>query len=391
MTVMHLVLNQFVNDQRVLRAAKLSRRFGETWVLALHRDGLSREEEQEGCRVRRFALRTRGLSRMPVVQLIKYAEATARMAAAAARLKPALVHAHDLNALPIGYLAARWCGARLVYDAHEYWRGASSMRRFPRWMRAVASGLEGVLARRTDAAITVSEPIADTLARELRIPRPVVVRNVPERPPDRDKAGEGPGPLRAALEIPAGTPVVLYQGGMSAFRGLFVLLEAFARVAQPAVLVFLGDGPEAPALRARAAALGLGERVRFHPAVPAHDLHRWTRDATIGCCPTEGGFPNHDMALANKLFEYIQAGVPLLVSDLPAQAALVQRHGVGEVFPDGDVIALAACIDGMLADPERIARYRAASVVAARELHWGHEQEVLADLYQRLLVPPARG
>lgn len=55
----------------------------------------------------------------------------------------------------------------------------------------------------------------------------------------------------------------------------------------------------------------------------------------------QGTCLNHCLALPNKIFEYIQAGIPILVSDLPEMQRVVVDYGVGEVFPDGDDQILA--------------------------------------------------
>src|SRR3954469_2165277 len=96
----------------------------------------------------------------------------------AARLRPDVVHAHDVAMLPSGYLAARIAGALLVYDTHEFARGvAYRSRPYALLVRAI----ETLLVRRADAVITVSDGIAARLKELYRLRRePVVVRNFPE-------------------------------------------------------------------------------------------------------------------------------------------------------------------------------------------------------------------
>ncbi|HEX6702861.1 MAG TPA: glycosyltransferase, partial [Gaiellaceae bacterium] len=84
-----------------------------------------------------------------------------------------VVHANDLDTLPAAWLLARASGARLVYDAHELYTEQEPDP--PRLHRAVARGLEGALARRADAVVTVSEPIADELQHRFRLPLPPFV------------------------------------------------------------------------------------------------------------------------------------------------------------------------------------------------------------------------
>src|SRR5204862_180679 len=91
-----------------------------------------------------------------------------------------VVHANDLDTLPAAWLLARASRARLVYDAHELYTEQEPDP--PRLHRAVARTLEGVLARRADAVVTVSEPIAEELQHRLRLREtPTAVLNAPER------------------------------------------------------------------------------------------------------------------------------------------------------------------------------------------------------------------
>src|SRR6185437_13067932 len=86
--------------------------------------------------------------------------------------------ANDLDTLPAGYLIARARRARLVYDAHELYSGFEADP--PRLWWRLSLALEGLFARRSDAVVTVSEPIAAELTRRLRLRRtPVLVLNCP--------------------------------------------------------------------------------------------------------------------------------------------------------------------------------------------------------------------
>src|SRR5690606_2513152 len=103
---------------------------------------------------------------------------------------------------------------------------------------------------------------------------PVVLYNTPER-----RAVPDTGRLRRAAGLPEGQPVVLYQGGLRAGRGLPALLDALGAVPE-AALVVIGDGPMEEELRRRAAPLG--DRVRFLGFVPPGDLPGYTAGADLG-------------------------------------------------------------------------------------------------------------
>jgi len=388
-TFVHVVLNPFTHDARVLRAASLGMEMGgRVSVFAMHGPGLPGSERVDGLEVRRFGLATRPLPRRRAWQMLKYAELAARMTATGARIRPDLVHAHDLNALPIGWAIARLTGARLVYDSHELWADRSPGERRPGWFLRAGLKAERFFGRRSDAVITVSDGIADLLRRDAGLRVDGIVRNLPEPAPPSSDSERG-GPLRRALGVGPDAPVLLYQGGLHPGRGLEGLVEAAARLPRASlVLAFLGAGSLRAALEERAAALSLGSDVRFLEAVPPGELLEWTRGATLGLHPIEARGLNHRYCLPNKLFEYIQAGVPVLVSDLPEMRRVVEEYRVGETCPPGDPAALAERIGVMLSDPARLATYRRNTIRAASELNWNREKGRLAEVYRRLLGEP---
>lgn len=381
----HLLLHPFINDNRVLRAAQVSRRFGPTHVLALLEPGLPPHEDVDGFRVWRIGLRSRPWSKRAPVQVLKYLEAIWRFLRKGRHLRPDIVHAHDLDALPIGYLLARACGSRLIYDSHELWSSAPHLARQPGWITRIRLSAERLFAQQADQVIAVSDGIADVMARELGIRRPVVVHNMPSLPP---AGGDFPGPLRRSLGLSPAAAILLYQGKFAPTKGVELLVDAMRFVRhRDAVLVLLGEGPLEPLLRANVASSKLAGRVLFHPSVPGKELYAWTRDATIGLYAVEGVHLSKRLSLANKFFEYLQAGLAVIVSDMPEMRQLVDRYEFGEAVPPADAPELARRIDALLDEPSRLERYRVAARRAAAEL--ARDRGGALDGLYRLLITPS--
>lgn len=386
--ILHLLTNDFRNDARVLRAAQCALDVGQTAVvLARHTDGLAEHETIGGVTVRRFRLVTRVLPKYRPVQLAKYLELAIRMVWAGIRIRPAIVHANDLSTLPIGYVITRLTGARLLYDSHELWSSILGKGGNGSPVLRPALRLERSLARKADAVITVSSGIAKTMSEELGIEVPRVIRNIPEPPAGFNVDARAPSPLRQSLAIDEDVPVVLYQGGMFRGRGLATLLAAMQEVRHPkAILVLLGNGPLVPELKNQVHGTpALRDRVRFLPAVPTAELLEWTRGATIGVHPIEGDSRNHQLCLPNKLFEYIHAGLPVLVSDMPEMKRLVEEMGLGKVFVAGNAIDLAGKLDSLLCDEAAISFHRTRVAAAQQVLTWKSERLALCEIYRGLL------
>jgi len=319
-----------------------------------------------------------------------------RFVAGVRRVRPDVVHAHDAAMLLPGILGARLTGAQLVYDSHEL---ATSVPYRERLWATFVAGIERLVVPRCAALITVSEGIAERLQARYRLARtPTVVRNVSALSPD------GRGGLRERLGIAADTPLVLHQGAPAPARGCEVLVEAVSRL--PGVhLAFLGDPEPGYATTLRRviakhdlagrggaehamAFRGAGEhnlagRVTLLPSIPLEDLLAHTAEADVGVTLLQDTCLNHRLALPNKLFEYIAAGVPVVAADLPETRRLVEGHGVGWCVPPADPAALAEALRLALQGPhdpalhERLAR-------AAGELCWARERDRLLELYARL-------
>jgi glycosyltransferase involved in cell wall biosynthesis len=205
------------------------------------------------------------------------------------------------------------------------------------------------------------------------------VRNLPDAsgPP-------GTGRLRDSLGIGA-APLVLHQGAPAPHRGCGQLVRAMASVPD-AHLVFLGDegDPGYGAVLGRLAAdCGLQERVHLVPSVALEELLAETAQADVGVSLLEDVCENHRLALPNKVFEYVAAGVPVVVSRLPEISRLVEDRGIGWTADASDPDDVARALREALAG--RADRELASSLVAAAaELSWTRERQRLLAVYEGL-------
>jgi glycosyltransferase involved in cell wall biosynthesis len=362
-----------VHDGRVLREAGALADAGHD-VVVVHLPSGDEDEVAGGFRLR-SATPPEWMRRLP--RTIWRVLALASIARAARAERPDVVHANDIAMLIPGYLASRLPRAGLVYDTHEYAVGVPYRKAVWAWLAAT---IERLLIRRCDGVITVSDGIAERLQARYRLAeRPVVVRNVPDLPPPNPQAAPD---LREGMGVGA-APLVLHQGAVADGRGADNLVRAVARM-DSAHLLFLGaDVAFAERLRELGNEVGLDGRLHFHPPVALAELLSYTTQADVGVSLLEDTCENHRLALPNKLFEYLAADLPVVVSDLPEMSRLVTERVVGWTTDPGDPADIARVLELALEERNDPALHERVGAAAA-ELSWPHERSRLTGLYAAL-------
>jgi len=94
---------------------------------------------------------------------------------------------------------------------------------------------------------------------------------------------------------------------------------------------------------------------------------------------------NYRFSLPNKLFDYIQAGVPVLVSNLPEMRRIVEHYQIGAIAETHQRKDLAEKMTAVLWDSEKNALWKENLKIAAQELCWENEESVLREIYSPFL------
>jgi glycosyltransferase involved in cell wall biosynthesis len=181
--------------------------------------------------------------------------------------------------------------------------------------------------------------------------------------------------------------VILYHGGFQRERGLEVLMQAMTddRL-QQSHLVLLGFGALEDRLRTAAAEPSLGGRVHVLPAVPPDDLLQWVASADVSAIPIQPTTLNHRLSTPNKLFESLAVGTPVVASNMPGMAAIVDDSGCGVLVDPTNRESVVAGISKLLdLDPGAMNDLRARCQRAAHERYnWEVESKRLLAVYDRL-------
>lgn len=293
-----------------------------------------------------------------------------RLAAATAAVRADLYIAHYPAALPAARAAARRHGARFAYDAEDFHPGdlpdGPTAARPNRWIDT----LERQALPRAAYVTAASPGIADAYAEHYGIARPTVIRNTFPR-------AEAPsGATPAGTERPRPT-LYWFSQTRGRDRGLECALEAVARASTRPHLHLRGDRREAFDARflARARTLGCADRVvLLDPAAPS-DMVALAARHDAGLAGETGHTRNRRIALTNKIFTYILAGIPAVLSDIPAHVAFAaETPGAALLYRTDDPASLAGVLDRLFGSPERLAAARAAAHALGRTtLNWEAE------------------
>jgi glycosyltransferase involved in cell wall biosynthesis len=393
-----LVRNDCRTDFRVLKEAGSVARAGyRVTVVAANTYGPLERETRDGFEIIRVPVER---ARTRVERYLNlFPRTMRRMAEVAAGVGAAIYHAHDTDATVPAWLAARRVPrAQLIYDAHEVgFLSFSEMLHYSpfSWM-TVPGALSGwgwqslfewIIRRRTSAVISVNDVLADLQAAHYGIPRPTVVMNCPPLAP---VAADQRRVLADRIGVAPETPIVICSGMFALDRGDGPGLENLLRSAallHRGVIVLVGNVgalPQFEPLRALAASPGLADRAFVLPPVSPAEVATYLAGASIGVIPLQlrGHFR---YASPNKLFEYMAAGLPVVYGDLPPVHVLCERYGCGLPCDPGSPASIAGALNRLLDDPALHARQRAGALAAAQVYNWEAQEQVLLDLYRRLL------
>jgi glycosyltransferase involved in cell wall biosynthesis len=233
--------------------------------------------------------------------------------------------------------------------------------------------------------ITVSYPIVQEMYNRFNISKVSLVRNIPPY-----RVVPSSNRLREHIGLSSNIRIALYQGNLQPDRALDKLVMAAKFLERNNMIILMGKGVgSTPSeLEALAEREEVSDRFRIIPPVPYEELLDWTASADIGLIVSSPDYSlNVRMFLPNKLFEYLMADLPVLASQLPAIAELIETYDVGRVLTSLEPTDIGAEINAMLADRVGLERMQRNALLASqRDLNWEKESQVLLGLYHNILL-----
>ena len=278
-----------------------------------------------------------------------------------------VVHAHDFTALDIGARIAREAKVPLIYDSHEWWLGRQRQYRPTPVMDFREAALEGKLAREAKAVITVGESIADLMRSQRGCREVFVVRNSFPNSGDTSSLVVSP---------PKG---IIYTGRIDAFRELEVTIKVSQQISIP--ICWMGNHENQWAAQWVPLARAVGIEVLAPQQLSA--VTSAMQSAGLVFVIHSNRFESHRLAMPNKLFHAVQAGVPVIATNVPELAKIVTKYDLGELYEAEDAASMSAAIARAIARHGDLVR----NVNAAKgELSWERDEEALLQIYRGVLM-----
>lgn len=377
----HVVMalsNPFTRDPRVYNEARSLVRAGhDVTLIAWDREGTHRAtEEVKGIRVVRLGhtpwMRAMGFDLFRLRGWWRAIERQATMIHGAHPID--VMHCHDLDTLPAGVRLKRRLGVRLVYDAHEIF-GHMVARDLPAVIGSYFLSLERRLAPQANQILIENTVMRDYMRGLVgdRVPVDIVMnaKDVPVGPYQPEPAGPPGARLR-----------VLYIGTLNESRFLLGTVEAL-RDLDGVELVIGGLGKPGYVERLREACQA-SDNARFIGPVDPGDVIPMTRDAHVVLCLTDPQDPNNRIATANKQFEAMAAGRPIITSEGTFLADFTLEHGLGVAVSHTRSGIRRGIVDLRDDQAGRIRFGKAALAAGQTRFNWGEQERVLRAVYERL-------
>ncbi len=363
------VINDLITDQRVARTCSVLFDLNYKVVLIGREQKLSRPMEKRDYDCKRMRLL---FEQGPQFYLFF----NLRLFFVLLFTKADLLLANDLDTLLPNYLVSKIKGIPLIYDSHEIFCEVPELVNNPAKKRVWAK-LESWIIPKLKYCITVNKSIADYFTTKYNVPF-IFVRNIPDYTKKENLKS------RIDLNLPIGKKIVILQGaGINVQRGAEELVEAFQYIDESHFLLIVGSGDVIHQLKENVIKLSLQNKVKFIDKIPASELRHYTSNSNLGVTIDKDSNMNYHFSLPNKVFDYMNAGIPVLATRLPEIEKLVNDYHIGTFIENHEPQHIAEQIKSFL-NSEDYLKYKSNTVIASIENNWQTEKQKLIKLINEI-------
>ena len=276
--------------------------------------------------------------------------------------------ANDLDTLLPNFLISKLKNKPIVYDSHELFTEVPELLNRP-FVKSIWLYIEHLCLPNLKHLYTVSESIAEYYRKKYKI-KISVIRNFPlTRQINRMQKSQK-------------NKVIIYQGAVNKDRGLELMLLAMKYV--EAKLYIVGGGDLLCDIKKYASKHHLEDKVVFVGKKHFSELFSITQTADLGLSFEEDTCLAYKYSLPNKIFDYINAEIPVLVSDLPEFKKIISQYGIGAILKSRDPKSVAAQIKFLLSSSDQ--KMFTKIKLAKKEFNWLKEEKKLFSIFDRITI-----
>jgi glycosyltransferase involved in cell wall biosynthesis len=305
----------------------------------------------------------------------------------ALRLKADCYHCNEVDSWMLGVALKVFLSCKVVFDAHEAYPEEFAESRFPKALRPSVSFcirlLFRLLTAASDRIVLAKASIASDFPNGPD--KRVLVRNyVSIAYAQEDSRQRAKTEHRLRMRI-------IHVGLISRSRGWPQLLASLCAASEEMEILFVGqfnDGSE-PEFHACAAQLGVADRVSVEPWLPFHEAFRRVADSDVGVVAFQPGRYNHVHALPHKMFDYMVAGLPIVVPSFAVEVSRIVREAdCGLIVDSADPSSIREALEFLArrADERTRLGENGRQAVLTR-YNWDREARTLENMYWELFAP----
>ena len=290
--------------------------------------------------------------------------------------KTDLFYVNDLDTLAPMFLLSKLKKKPLIYDSHELFCEVPELKS-SRIKKSIWQKLEGYIIPKLQTCITVNVSIAKIYEAKYNVPF-YIIRNIS----DFDQSFIPKS--RVQLSLPEDKKIILLQGaGINVDRGAEELIDAMEFV-QNAVLYIIGSGDVWENLKQKVSFnKSIQNKVVLINKLPKSELINYTFNADIGLSIDKNTNLNYLYSLPNKIFDYIQAEIPILASRLPEIENIILQYKIGDFIDDHNPKTIANKLNEMLYS-QQLSSYKKYLAIAKKEITWKSEKEKLLTIIKNI-------
>lgn len=293
-----------------------------------------------------------------------------------------VIHCHDLNTLPVAVLIKTFNYKKkiaIIYDTHELAiddvPSESRIKKFFKYL------IERFFIRFCSKVVCVGDLIGQKYVELYKIKPPSIILNCPPLETSFNNYANKKNYFREKYKINASQKIFIYQGLLNEGRCIRMWLDVFKNFNHDdPVIVFMGYGKLKKDIERHQAQ---SKNIFYHSTVPQDLILDYSSSADIGISCFEGNLSESlRLSLPNKFFEYMMAGLPVVVSNGPEMVKIIEDYEVGYVLSSNNVTDATNLVKNI---SNKNLKFHAKNLVDASLIfNWENQSKVLLNLYNEL-------